>query len=77
MTIAPRYPEVWEVGMLVEYVRPIEWGPSVGTRGRIAKIRETEIGFPANQYQVFWVEMLDGYGIFWTTPQDVKWIQGD
>jgi thymidylate synthase (FAD) len=72
-----RYPEYWEVGMKVEYLRSEDWGPSKGDTGEIVSFKEEYTGDnrrPAKKYQVFYVKV--GSGVFWTTPEDVKLVGG-
>lgn len=72
-----RYPEYWEVGMEVEYVRNDDWGPSKGDRGVIQSISDNYTGRnrrPAKEYQVFFVAV--GNDPLWTTPTDVKLVGG-
>lgn len=72
-TCPHRYPDKWEVGMEVEYVRDSDdgWGPNKGERGRIIELRDP--GTPARKYQVFWVKNKSG--IWRTTPHDVTLVE--
>lgn len=76
VTSKPRFPDKWEVGMEVEYVRDQgEWGPTKGSRGKIVSFREDTKGRKAHEYQVFYVRMNgDRSTTFWTTPDDVKLV---
>ena len=68
------YPDQWEVGMEVEWTRDKEWGPSKGTKGVIAELRDEYSGRLGYEYQVFYVRPKSGGGTFWTTPDDVKLV---
>ena len=67
-------PNKWKVGMKVRYVVDKEWAWS---KGQTATIKSFN-GKPANradEYQVFYTVPDNGYGIFWTTPSEVEWIE--
>jgi thymidylate synthase (FAD) len=68
------YPDHWEIGMEVEWTRDKEWGPSKGTKGVVAELRDEYSGRLGYEYQVFYVRPKSGRGIFWTTPDDVKLV---
>ena len=72
-------PAVWEIGHRVRYTRSNEWGPNIGDAGTIVEVRTKDLGKPADEYQVFWVTPdydKDGKSKYWTTPDDVEWLDG-
>lgn len=70
-----RYPDIWRVGDKVRYVESREWGPSRGATGVITKIRDSDIGKPASEYQVFWVKLNPKRPeIYWTIPIEVELV---
>lgn len=80
---SPKAPERWHVGMLVEYLHNAEWAWSRGTLGRIDSFDEGTRDRPGSESQVFFVRplredgSLDPNCCWWTTPQDVVWIEED
>ena len=79
-------PAQWKEGMLVEYIRPSEWAWVRGTRGRIIQldIHEERSNRAGHEYQVFWTSPVDKDGrvkesapIWWTTPDNVRYIEED
>jgi hypothetical protein len=75
-------PERWEVGMLVKFRKDEEWAWIKDGYGRIVSLREECADRHGSEYQVFYTTLLsgpndqkDGFGTFWTTPNDVDYIQ--
>jgi hypothetical protein len=66
--------------MLVKFRESREWAWSKGGYGRIVSLREECKDRQGREYQVFWTTLLknpedvDGFGEFWTTPNDVDLV---
>lgn len=72
--ILPKYPDRWKVGMTIEYTRSMEWGPRRGEKGKIVCLSSECADRDGGEYQVFWTTPIDGDGVYWTTPKDVRWV---
>ncbi|MBS3648784.1 hypothetical protein KEU06_09220 [Pseudaminobacter sp. 19-2017] len=64
-----RVPEAWRVGMRVEYIRQISWGPSTGDKGTIVEVNGV------NDFIVMPDENESHR--FYTTTDDVTWLPDD
>lgn len=67
-------PERWEVGHKVRFIKDIEWGPCAGDVLEIMEVEHPER--PAGEYQVFFTGPAWGGGRYFTTPDDVEWVEG-
>lgn len=80
MTIM-KAPDRWEVGMEVRYREDKDWAWAKGDTGFVCEVRDEYKDTPGNEYQVFYTTTPpcegypEGFGNFWTTPEDVEWIK--
>lgn len=78
--VPPISPPYWKVGMKVRFRESQEWAWSKGKFGVVNARRKECIKKPGSEYQVFYTHPLNqdgtvdtGYS-WWTTPNDVDWI---
>jgi hypothetical protein len=68
-------PKKWEIGMRVRYLKTNEWAWRKGDIAYVNKLRPEYNEKPADEYQVFYTGPANQSAIFWTTPDDVEWVQ--
>lgn len=73
-----RYPDIWRIGDIVEYVSRDPYGYKIpGVRAQIVELSPECKNTPANKYQVFWTSPINSKHTprLWTTPDDVIFIE--
>jgi hypothetical protein len=68
-------PDRWRVGQKVRMRADTDFAWSAGDIMTITRIRDK--GRLAHEYQVFYTTTADGFGSFWTTPDDVEELVED
>lgn len=68
-------PKKWKVGMRVRFLNSQEWGWAKGSEATVKKLSDECDKKAGHEYQVFWTVPDSGFGIWWTTTDDVELVE--